>query len=75
MSLRSFHHSDFPADRLRAERSESISVCVPAREEAATIAGVVEPLLSLRARGVIESPIHGADGNLEFLALYEKVET
>jgi len=29
--------------------------------------------LGLRACGVIESPIRGADGNLEFLALYEKV--
>lgn len=27
--------------------------------------------LGLRVVGVIESPIHGADGNLEFLALYE----
>ena len=29
--------------------------------------------LNLRIGGVMESPIHGADGNLEFLALYEKV--
>jgi 23S rRNA (cytidine1920-2'-O)/16S rRNA (cytidine1409-2'-O)-methyltransferase len=29
--------------------------------------------LGLRVCGVIESPIHGADGNLEYLALYEKV--
>lgn len=29
--------------------------------------------LGLRACGVIESPIQGADGNREFLALYEKV--
>jgi 23S rRNA (cytidine1920-2'-O)/16S rRNA (cytidine1409-2'-O)-methyltransferase len=28
--------------------------------------------LGLRVRGVIESPIQGADGNVEFLALYEK---
>lgn len=28
--------------------------------------------LGLSVRGVIESPIRGADGNLEFLALYEK---
>jgi 23S rRNA (cytidine1920-2'-O)/16S rRNA (cytidine1409-2'-O)-methyltransferase len=28
--------------------------------------------LGLDVRGVIESPIHGADGNVEFLALYEK---
>jgi 23S rRNA (cytidine1920-2'-O)/16S rRNA (cytidine1409-2'-O)-methyltransferase len=28
--------------------------------------------VGLNVRGVIESPIHGADGNVEFLALYEK---
>jgi 23S rRNA (cytidine1920-2'-O)/16S rRNA (cytidine1409-2'-O)-methyltransferase len=28
--------------------------------------------LGLKVSGVIESPIHGADGNLEFLALYER---
>jgi 23S rRNA (cytidine1920-2'-O)/16S rRNA (cytidine1409-2'-O)-methyltransferase len=28
--------------------------------------------LGLRLRGIIESPLRGADGNLEFLALYEK---
>jgi 23S rRNA (cytidine1920-2'-O)/16S rRNA (cytidine1409-2'-O)-methyltransferase len=28
--------------------------------------------LGLKVYGVIESPIHGADGNLEFLALYER---
>jgi 23S rRNA (cytidine1920-2'-O)/16S rRNA (cytidine1409-2'-O)-methyltransferase len=28
--------------------------------------------LGLELRGVVESPIHGADGNVEFLALYEK---
>ena len=50
----SFHHADFPADRLRAQRTESISVCVPAREEAATIAGVVTPLVALREAGVLD---------------------
>jgi 23S rRNA (cytidine1920-2'-O)/16S rRNA (cytidine1409-2'-O)-methyltransferase len=30
-------------------------------------------VLGLWVRGVIESPIHGADGNVEFLALYEKL--
>jgi glucosyl-3-phosphoglycerate synthase len=52
--LRSFHHAEFPADRLRAEREETVSVCVPAREEAATIARVVEPLVALRDAGVID---------------------
>jgi glucosyl-3-phosphoglycerate synthase len=54
LSVRSFHHAEFPADRLRALREETISVCVPAREEAATIAGVVAPLVALREAGVID---------------------
>ncbi|HMH43570.1 MAG TPA: TlyA family RNA methyltransferase [Pyrinomonadaceae bacterium] len=29
-------------------------------------------LLGLNVRGVVESPIHGADGNVEFLALYQR---
>ncbi|MEA2137060.1 MAG: glucosyl-3-phosphoglycerate synthase [Solirubrobacteraceae bacterium] len=57
MSLRSFHHSEFPADRLRAARDESISVCVPAREEAATIGGVVGPLVALRDAGVVDQVV------------------
>ncbi|MFS8086255.1 MAG: TlyA family RNA methyltransferase [Acidobacteriota bacterium] len=31
--------------------------------------------LGLKVSGLIESPIHGADGNVEFLALYAKVRT
>jgi glucosyl-3-phosphoglycerate synthase len=50
----SFHHAEFPADRLRAERVQTVSVCVPAREEAATIAGVVAPLVALREAGVVD---------------------
>ncbi|MDX6531054.1 MAG: rRNA (cytidine1920-2-O)/16S rRNA (cytidine1409-2-O)-methyltransferase, partial [Blastocatellia bacterium] len=34
----------------------------------------VAEVLGLRVRAVTESPIHGADGNLEFLALYELVK-
>ena len=45
--MRSFHHAEFPADRLHAERDETISVCIPARDEAATIAAVVAPLVTL----------------------------
>ena len=55
--MRSFHHSQFPADRLRAERVDSISVCVPAREEAATIASVVGPLVALRDAGVVDQVV------------------
>ncbi|MDX6676140.1 MAG: glucosyl-3-phosphoglycerate synthase [Solirubrobacteraceae bacterium] len=55
--MRSFHHSQFPADRLRAERADTISVCVPAREEAASIAGVVGPLVALRDAGVVDQVV------------------
>jgi glucosyl-3-phosphoglycerate synthase len=47
--LRAFHHTDFPP-----ERRGSASVCVPAREEAATIGRIVESLVELRDRGVID---------------------
>jgi glucosyl-3-phosphoglycerate synthase len=52
--LRSFHHAEFPVERLRAERTDTISVCVPARDEAATIAAIVAPLVALRRTGVVD---------------------
>ncbi len=52
--MRRFHHAEFPADRLRAEREETISVCVPARDEEQTIAAVVAPLVALREAGVVD---------------------
>ena len=35
------HHSRFPAERLAAERRDSVSVCVPVLNEAATIEDVM----------------------------------
>jgi glucosyl-3-phosphoglycerate synthase len=55
--VRAFHHSEFPPARLQAARAESVSVCVPAREEAATIARVVGPLIGLRAAGLIDQVV------------------
>jgi glucosyl-3-phosphoglycerate synthase len=54
---RSFHHSRFPAERLAAERTATVSVCVPAREEAATIGPIVRDLVGLRERGVIDQVV------------------
>ena len=54
---RSFHHRDFPAERLAAERTASVSVCVPAREEAGTIGAIVRDLVALRERGVIDQVV------------------
>ena len=40
--LRTYHHADFPVDRLvEAKGNRTVSVCLPARNEAATVGGVV----------------------------------
>jgi glucosyl-3-phosphoglycerate synthase len=54
--LRRFHHSDFPADRL-AGRTATVSVCVPARNEAENIAPTVEQLVRLRDAGLIDQVV------------------
>jgi glucosyl-3-phosphoglycerate synthase len=51
---RTFHHSQFPCDRVRAEREATVSVCLPARNEAATIGTILDHLLPLVERGVID---------------------
>ena len=53
-AVRTFHHSDFPIERLARERTQSVSVVVPARECAATIGEVARVLAELRERGAID---------------------
>ena len=48
-AVRTYHHTDFPIERL----ASNASVVVPARNCAATIARTVEALVELRERGVI----------------------
>lgn len=42
------------------------------RERAAAAVNEAAQALGLKFRGMIESPVRGAEGNIEFLALYEK---
>jgi 23S rRNA (cytidine1920-2'-O)/16S rRNA (cytidine1409-2'-O)-methyltransferase len=42
------------------------------RERAAAMVNEAAQALGLKVRGMIESPVRGAEGNVEFLALYEK---
>jgi len=51
---RTFHHTDFPAERLAAERKRSVSVCVPARNEERTIGPIIADLVSLRELGALD---------------------
>jgi glucosyl-3-phosphoglycerate synthase len=52
--LRSFDHSAFPPERVRAERDGTISVCVPTRDCADTIAPIIQTLMRLREAGVVD---------------------
>src|SRR3954465_6095983 len=53
----SYHHSQFPPELLSARRECTISICVPPRDEAATIGSVVEPLVQLREQGVVDQVV------------------
>jgi glucosyl-3-phosphoglycerate synthase len=54
---RTFHHSLYPAERIAAEREQSVSVCLPACECAATVGEIVSVLAGLREGGVIDQLI------------------
>lgn len=44
-SIRSFHHAEFPVERiLAAKGSTTVSVCLPARDEASTVGDIVATL-------------------------------
>jgi glucosyl-3-phosphoglycerate synthase len=51
---RSFHHSRFSAERISAERKQSVSVCLPARDCAGTVGQIVGSLVDLREMGAID---------------------
>lgn len=50
----SFDHRRFPAARLAAERERTVSVCLPARDEAATIGPILQALMPLIDAGVVD---------------------
>ncbi len=54
MTNEPFHHSEFTIERLAARREQTVSICLPARNEAATIGPIVDALLPLRALGVVD---------------------
>jgi glucosyl-3-phosphoglycerate synthase len=54
---RTFHHSAFTADRLAAVKRGTVSVLLPARNEVATIGPILEALLPLRDRGLVDQVV------------------
>ncbi|HEX8120053.1 MAG TPA: glucosyl-3-phosphoglycerate synthase [Solirubrobacteraceae bacterium] len=55
--MRTYDHGAFTAAAIAATRERSISVCLPARNEAATIGPILECLLPLRERGVVDQVV------------------
>jgi glucosyl-3-phosphoglycerate synthase len=51
---RTYHHSRYSAQRIARERSESVSVCVPAKECVGTVGRVVGELVKLGEAGAID---------------------
>ena len=54
---RTHHHRDFPADRVAAEKRRTVSVLLPARNEAETIGPILEELMPLRDLGVLDQVV------------------
>jgi glucosyl-3-phosphoglycerate synthase len=50
--IRTFHHSDFPVERLREEKRQTVTAVLPTREVADTVGSIVEALQ--RLDGVID---------------------
>jgi glucosyl-3-phosphoglycerate synthase len=55
--LRAVHHSAFPPQRLVDEREASISVCLPARNEAGTIGPILHDLMPLLDCGAVDQVV------------------
>lgn len=51
---RSYHHSLYTPERIAAERSSRVSVCLPARECGGTVGEIVGRLVGLREVGAID---------------------
>jgi glucosyl-3-phosphoglycerate synthase len=64
----SFHHSGFPPELLAERRSASVSICLPARNEARTIGAILQQLTPLLERGVVDQIVvvdDSTDGTAE----------
>jgi glucosyl-3-phosphoglycerate synthase len=63
-----FVHTDFPLERLVASQSASVSICLPARNEARTIGQILAQLVPLKERGIVDEIVvvnHSSDGTDE----------
>ena len=52
-----FRHGEFPPERLAEHSATTVSVCLPARNEARTIGPILEQIEPLRARGIVDQVV------------------
>ena len=71
--MRTYGHRTFTAQGIAATRERTISVCLPARDEAATIGPILETLLPLQARGVIDQVVVADDSTDGTAAIAERL--
>ena len=63
-----FGHGQFPAAMLAARRTATVSICLPARNEAGTIGTILQQLMPLAELGVLDQVVvvdHSSDGTAE----------
>jgi glucosyl-3-phosphoglycerate synthase len=63
-----FSHDQFPAARLAAARTSTVSICLPARNEASTIGPILQRLVPLAELGLLDQIVvvdHSSDGTGE----------
>jgi glucosyl-3-phosphoglycerate synthase len=68
-----FDHAAFTAQRLAAEREHSVSICLPARNEARTIGPILAQLVSLQAAGAVDQIVvvdSSTDGTASIASSY-----
>ncbi|MBV8988926.1 MAG: glucosyl-3-phosphoglycerate synthase [Solirubrobacterales bacterium] len=67
-SSNTYSHSEYPVERLQVQRSATVSICLPARDEAQTIGAILEMLVPLQERGVVDQIMvvdNSSDGTSE----------
>ncbi|MDQ6806182.1 MAG: hypothetical protein M3065_14760 [Actinomycetota bacterium] len=70
--MSTFDHRAFPAARIAAEREQTVSICLPARDEERTIGPILEQLVSLRELGAIDQIVvvdRSSDGTAQIARL------
>jgi glucosyl-3-phosphoglycerate synthase len=70
-AIRSYSHRDFPVARLLACKRATVSICLPARNEARTIGRILSALVPLAEQGLVDQLVvvdNSTDGTGEIAA-------